>query len=272
VSERSDRVPSRTGSCVHFATPDRDDAFLRTVRVDSLGSRTKTGLPPACPTDYDRQRIGVAGSPPRRSLESSRNRSPPSNTTAFPMANCSRPSRTGRRRPGPGSDRRLDRLERRPPRGTPVTGRRPRGGRRGGRHRFAVHGLRSTGRGFRGGGHPVSARAVARSISTGADRLLTVNPTRRQSASFRADGDGRRRCGSTGRATARRPRGAGLSLPDAGAIDLAETVRDAAGAGETDYFEKTRHSGTDVEISPSDVDVADRDVVVVDDIIATGPR
>jgi len=59
-------------------------------------------------------------------------------------------------------------------------------------------------------------------------------------------------------------------LPDAGAIDLAETVRDAAGAGETDYFEKTRHSGTDVEISPSDVDVADRDVVVVDDIIATG--
>jgi len=98
-------------------------------------------------------------------------------------------------------------------------------------------------------GHPVSARAVARSISTGADRLLTANPTRRQSASFRADGDGRRRCGSTGRATARRPRGAGLSLPDAGAIDLAETVRDAAGAGETDYFEKTRHSGTDVEIS-----------------------
>ncbi|MFC6767410.1 ribose-phosphate diphosphokinase, partial [Natrinema soli] len=58
--------------------------------------------------------------------------------------------------------------------------------------------------------------------------------------------------------------------PDAGAIDLAETVRDAAGAGEIDYFEKTRHSGTDVEISPSGIDVADRDVVVVDDIIATG--
>ncbi|ELY88140.1 ribose-phosphate diphosphokinase, partial [Natrialba taiwanensis] len=58
--------------------------------------------------------------------------------------------------------------------------------------------------------------------------------------------------------------------PDAGAVALAETVRDTYGEGEIDYFEKVRHSGTEVEISPSDVDVTDRDVVVTDDIIATG--
>jgi ribose-phosphate pyrophosphokinase len=37
-----------------------------------------------------------------------------------------------------------------------------------------------------------------------------------------------------------------------------------------DYFEKVRHSGTEVEITPSDADVDGRDVVVVDDIVATG--
>jgi len=37
-----------------------------------------------------------------------------------------------------------------------------------------------------------------------------------------------------------------------------------------DYFEKTRQSGTDVEMEPSDASVGGRDVVLVDDIIATG--
>ncbi|MFW5974217.1 MAG: phosphoribosyltransferase family protein, partial [Natrialbaceae archaeon] len=34
--------------------------------------------------------------------------------------------------------------------------------------------------------------------------------------------------------------------------------------------EKTRHSGTEVEIEPSEAAVGDRDVVLVDDIVATG--
>ncbi|RQG94675.1 ribose-phosphate diphosphokinase [Natrarchaeobius chitinivorans] len=120
-------------------------------------------------------------------------------------------------------------------------------------------------------GQPVSARAVARAISTGTDRVLTVNPHEESVCEFFEP-------------TATAVDAAGrladplpddlvdpvFLSPDAGAIDLAETVRDAYGGGETDYFEKTRHSGTDVEISPSDVDVAARDVVVADDIIATG--
>ncbi|SDR32426.1 ribose-phosphate diphosphokinase [Natronobacterium texcoconense] len=120
-------------------------------------------------------------------------------------------------------------------------------------------------------GHPISARAVARAISTGTDRVLTVTPHEEAVCEFfeptatPVDAAGR----------LAEPLPGNLAnpvflSPDAGAIDLAETVRDVYGEGETDYFEKTRHSGTEVEISPSDVDVAGRDVVVTDDIIATG--
>ncbi|AGB35953.1 ribose-phosphate diphosphokinase [Natronococcus occultus] len=120
-------------------------------------------------------------------------------------------------------------------------------------------------------GHPVSARAVARAVSTGADRVLTVNPHEDAICDFFEPA-------ATAVDAADRlaePLPEDLTdpvflSPDAGAIELAETVRDAYGTGEVDYFEKNRLSGTEVEISPSDVTVADRDVVVADDIIATG--
>ncbi len=120
-------------------------------------------------------------------------------------------------------------------------------------------------------GHPVSARAVARAISTGTDRVLTVNPHEEAVCEFfeptatAVDAAGRLADPLPDDLTE-----PVFLSPDAGAIDLAETVRDAYGSGETDYFEKTRHSGTEIEITPSDVDVAGRDVVVTDDIIATG--
>ena len=120
-------------------------------------------------------------------------------------------------------------------------------------------------------GQPISARAVARAISTGADRVVTVNPHEKGVCEFfeptasAVDAAGQ----------LAEPLPADLAdpvflSPDAGAIELAETVRNAYGTGETDYFEKIRHSGTEVEITPSDVDVAGRDVVITDDIIATG--
>ena len=120
-------------------------------------------------------------------------------------------------------------------------------------------------------GEPVSARAVARAVSTGTDRVLTVEPhepavcahfgvpaTAVDAAGVLAD-----------------PLPADLTdplflSPDAGAVDLAATVADAYGRGDTDYFEKKRLSGSEVEITPSDAPVADRDVVLVDDIVATG--
>ena len=119
-------------------------------------------------------------------------------------------------------------------------------------------------------GEPVSARAMARSISTGTDRVLTVNPHERAVCDFfdvpctAVD--------AAGRLAEPLP---ALSdplflSPDAGAIELATTVRDAYGGGETDHFEKIRHSDTDVDVRPSDADTTGRDVVLVDDIVATG--
>jgi len=120
-------------------------------------------------------------------------------------------------------------------------------------------------------GQPVSARAVARAISTSTDRVLTVTPHETAVCEFFEPTA--TAVDAAGRLAEPLPQDLVDPVflsPDAGAVDLAETVRDAYGAGETDYFEKTRHSGTDVEISPSDVDVTDRDVVITDDIIATG--
>jgi ribose-phosphate pyrophosphokinase len=120
-------------------------------------------------------------------------------------------------------------------------------------------------------GHPVSARAVARAVSTGTDRAVLVNPHKPAVADFfdvpvevvdacplLAD-----------------PLPADLDdplflAPDEGAVRLATSVRDAYGRGGTDFFEKTRLSGSEVVVEPSDAAIEGRDVVVVDDIVATG--
>ncbi|MFC3477671.1 ribose-phosphate diphosphokinase [Halobacterium litoreum] len=120
-------------------------------------------------------------------------------------------------------------------------------------------------------GQPVSARAVARAVSTGADRVVTVNPHEDAVLDFfdvpAVGVDAAPRLAD--------PLPDGLAdpvflAPDDGAIGIAESVRDAYGEGDTDHFEKVRHSGSDVTVTPSDIDVSGRDVVVTDDIIATG--
>jgi len=119
-------------------------------------------------------------------------------------------------------------------------------------------------------GDPISVRAMARAISTGTDRVVTVNPHEESVCNYfdvpaeAVDGAGRLAS----------PLGTLVDplflAPDEGAETLAGTVRDAYGAGETDHFEKTRHSSTEVDVEPSDASVRDRDIVLVDDIIATG--
>ncbi|WP_144921812.1 ribose-phosphate diphosphokinase [Halorubrum salsamenti] len=123
-----------------------------------------------------------------------------------------------------------------------------------------------------GDGQPVSARAMARAISTGTDRVVLVNPHEADVADFydvpveTVDAA----------SVLAEPLPAALDdplflAPDEGAVGIAETVRDAYGAGETDYFEKHRDRDTgEIEVSPSDAPVEGRDVVVVDDIVATG--
>ena len=119
-------------------------------------------------------------------------------------------------------------------------------------------------------GEPVSARAVARAISTGTDRVLTVNPHTEAVCDY-FDVPATAVDASHLLADPLPDLSSPVFLaPDAGAIDLATRVRDAYGRGETDHFTKTRHSGTEVDIEPSEQAVADRDVVLVDDIVATG--
>jgi ribose-phosphate pyrophosphokinase len=121
-------------------------------------------------------------------------------------------------------------------------------------------------------GEPISARAMARAVSTGTDRVLVVNPHEPGVGEFfdvPFEGvDASARLAEPLPDDLREPL---FLAPDEGATDLAATVRDAYGAGATDHFEKhrDRETGT-VEMAPSQVDAGGRDVVLVDDIIATG--
>jgi ribose-phosphate pyrophosphokinase len=113
---------------------------------------------------------------------------------------------------------------------------------------------------------------VARAISTGTDRVVLVNPHEESVAEFFTA-----ECTVVDAATRLAdPLPADLAdplflAPDASATDLAESVRDAYGAGTTDHFEKHRDRDTgEVSMAPAETAVAGRDVVLVDDIVATG--
>ena len=121
-------------------------------------------------------------------------------------------------------------------------------------------------------GQAVSVRAVARALSTGADRVVLVTPHEPDVGEF-FDAP-TETVDAAPRLAAPLPDGLSdpvFVAPDEGAVDLAETVRDAYGAGEADFFEKERDYDTgEVTVSPGNAAVADRDVVLVDDIVATG--
>ncbi|MFB3764238.1 MAG: ribose-phosphate diphosphokinase [Methanotrichaceae archaeon] len=57
--------------------------------------------------------------------------------------------------------------------------------------------------------------------------------------------------------------------PDKGAVAMARTAATRMGA-EYDYLQKTRLSGTEVSMAPKEIAVLGRDVVIFDDMIATG--
>jgi len=120
-------------------------------------------------------------------------------------------------------------------------------------------------------GDPVSARAVARAVSAGTDRVLTVTPHEPDIAEcFDVPCEV---VDAAGRLAEPLPDDLADPLflaPDEAAESLAATVRNAHGTGETDHFGKSRISDTEVEMAPNEVDIAGRDVVLVDDIVATG--
>lgn len=120
-------------------------------------------------------------------------------------------------------------------------------------------------------GYPVSARAMARAISTGTDRALVVTPHATDVLDF-FDVPATAVDGETVLASGL-PEDLEAPLfiaPDEGARELATAVRDRYGSGSVDHFVKTRIDPETVRQEPTEADPAGRDVVIVDDIIATG--
>ncbi len=118
-------------------------------------------------------------------------------------------------------------------------------------------------------GEPVSARAIARTIN--ADRVFTVNVHEASVLSyFNSDAFDLDASSVIGYHI----RSLDLSdplivSPDKGAIKLAENTANAVGL-QFDYLEKTRLSGDTVSIKAKNVDVKNRDIIIIDDMIATG--
>lgn len=120
-------------------------------------------------------------------------------------------------------------------------------------------------------GEPISARTIARALSTGVGRVYVINIHDRSVLSYFGVPSKEitiaPAVGSyVGDLRLKNPL---VLAPDEGAIGLASEVA-AVGGWDCDHLVKTRLSGEEVKIAPKTVDVAGRDVVIVDDIISTG--
>ena len=120
-------------------------------------------------------------------------------------------------------------------------------------------------------GEPLSARAVARALSPGISRILTVNIHDEHVLShFGAPANNLSLAGEIGEYI----RGMDLShplilAPDEGAAEFGRRVA-SAGGWDSDHLQKTRLSGEEVRMEPRSLKAESRDVVIVDDIISTG--
>jgi len=120
-------------------------------------------------------------------------------------------------------------------------------------------------------GEPISARAVARALSTGVERTFVVNihdpailnfftvPAKDVSVAPAIGG-------YIGDLRLENPL---ILAPDEGAVAFAADVA-AVGGWDCDHLEKTRLSGEEVRIAPKNINAEGREAVIVDDIISTG--
>ena len=120
-------------------------------------------------------------------------------------------------------------------------------------------------------GEPVSARAIARALSPGVSRVITVNVHKDTVLShFTVPASGVDLAPDVGDYIATLGLDEPLILaPDKGAGSFAAAVA-SRGGWEHDHLEKTRVSGTEVRMEPLGRGPWKGDVVLVDDIISTG--
>ena len=119
-------------------------------------------------------------------------------------------------------------------------------------------------------GEPISIRVLAKVYSQLFDKVITINPHETHIKSFF---EVPFICGSAVKELASyvkdKLNDPVVLSPDTGAIELAKEAAEVIGC-DYDYLEKTRISPTEIKIAPKNLDVKDRDVLIVDDIISTG--
>lgn len=120
-------------------------------------------------------------------------------------------------------------------------------------------------------GEPISARAVAAALSRGINECITINIHDKAVLSYFSV-PAKDLSVAEGIGSHIRERGLDSPLvlaPDDGAAAFAAAVA-ASGGWDCDHLDKVRISGTEVRMAPRNLDVRDRSVVIVDDIISTG--
>jgi ribose-phosphate pyrophosphokinase len=118
-------------------------------------------------------------------------------------------------------------------------------------------------------GEPISARAIAEHISLHADKAITVDPHKQHILDFFTIPA----CSCSAvpeLAIYLKKKDIDMVLaPDKGALDRARQASDIMGCS-FDYIEKTRIDGATIEIKPKNLQVNNKKVAIIDDIISTG--
>jgi ribose-phosphate pyrophosphokinase len=120
-------------------------------------------------------------------------------------------------------------------------------------------------------GEPISARAIAGVLGRGVSRVVTVHVHKETVLRYFGVPAGNVTLEAAiadyiGSLSLTRPV---ILAPDHGALAFARTVA-SLGGWEAEHLEKTRISGTEVQMEARDLDARGRDMVIVDDIISTG--
>lgn len=118
-------------------------------------------------------------------------------------------------------------------------------------------------------GEAISAKALAELISLNSDRVITVDPHKEYILDF-FDTEAYSCTAVPNIAKYLRNKNLDMILaPDKGALNRAKTASEIINC-DFDYMEKTRIDGETVEIKPKNLDVENKNVGIIDDIISTG--
>ncbi len=118
-------------------------------------------------------------------------------------------------------------------------------------------------------GEAVSAKALAKLISINSDRVITVDPHKEYILDF-FETEAFSCSAVENIAEYLKTKDLDLILaPDKGALSRAKNASEIV-ACDFDYMEKTRIDGKTVEIKPKKLDVKNKNVGIIDDIISTG--